>query len=280
MEHAKKMVLVDPRMLENLGNHGNATVPIIQPETQVIDMTVKSLDEGLRKILDAPNMAEDEKAKLYSHYLGQYIAMKKKQTHLYRGVVQPETSPPLQDMESSKPSVSQAQAEAIRDEVIRSIPKPMRKQGELLLERISRDPEMGWNQRGELVVSGNTIPNSNMVDLVNDLLRKRKGVDPPGWKALARQLYKSNVPQDMVRNVERWNFMVGQHDSSNELTNSEVQSAIGSLERQTPRGRPKSTRSVDWDTPGGWAARQGPPSLRPSRKITSPFNPKTWVTLY
>ena len=41
-----------------------------------------------------------------------------------------------------------------------------------------------------------------MVDLVNDLLHKRK-TDPTGWQPFARQLRAMNLPMELVGNVAR-----------------------------------------------------------------------------
>ena len=46
------------------------------------------------------------------------------------------------------------------------------------------------------------VAGSNVVDLVNDLLRKRK-TDPTGWQPFARQLRAMNLPMELVGNVTR-----------------------------------------------------------------------------
>ena len=47
------------------------------------------------------------------------------------------------------------------------------------------------------------MPNSNIVDLVNDVMRKRKGFNPEHSSTLAKALAKINVPEDYVRNPDR-----------------------------------------------------------------------------
>ena len=56
--------------------------------------------------------------------------------------------------------------------------------------------------RGELIHEGVPVVGSNVVDLVNDLLRKRK-TDPTGWQPFARQLRAINLPMALVGNVSR-----------------------------------------------------------------------------
>ena len=53
------------------------------------------------------------------------------------------------------------------------------------------------------VLEGSIVPNSNVVDLVNDVMRKRKGFNPEHSSTFAKALAKINVPEDYVRNPDR-----------------------------------------------------------------------------
>ena len=48
-----------------------------------------------------------------------------------------------------------------------------------------------------------TVPNSNIVDLVNDVMRKRKVFNPEHSNTFAKELAKINVPEDYLRNPDR-----------------------------------------------------------------------------
>ena len=54
-----------------------------------------------------------------------------------------------------------------------------------------------------LVLEGSIIPNSNIVNLVNDVMRKRKGFNPEHSSTFAKALAKINVQEDYVRNPDR-----------------------------------------------------------------------------
>jgi hypothetical protein len=43
-----------------------------------------------------------------------------------------------------------------------------------------------------------TVRGSNVVDLVNDVLRKRKYFNPQGWETFEEALREANVPQDLI----------------------------------------------------------------------------------
>ena len=53
-----------------------------------------------------------------------------------------------------------------------TVPKTMQAKARRLMEHLKRD--IAWTARGELIHEGVPIAGSNVVDLVNDLLRKRK----------------------------------------------------------------------------------------------------------
>ena len=48
------------------------------------------------------------------------------------------------------------------------------------------------------------VTGNNIVDLVNDAMRKRKSFQPVGWKTFARGLNDVNAPVDLVSNPEHW----------------------------------------------------------------------------
>ena len=236
MEHAKKMVLVDPRMLQSPAVN---TVHITQPETTAIDITLRGLDGGLQRIMENANLPMDQKAKLYTNHLQQYLTMKDKQTNAYTPPLPP--PPPPTPTQFASTSATAPPSAAVEEEVMQSIPSKLQKQGRMLMDRVKRDPDMSWNERGELIAGGKVVPNSNMTDLVNDILRNRKSVVPLGWEVFSGLLRKGNVPQDLVRNPERLKFTrrepwvydstVGEEEggASRTLTPSSVQDAVLAL---------------------------------------------------
>ena len=43
--------------------------------------------------------------------------------------------------------------------------------------------------------------------MVNDAIRHRKGSEPTGWQAFEEGLRDINIPQDVIGNRERWDWM-------------------------------------------------------------------------
>ena len=88
----------------------------------------------------------------------------------------------------------------IEADVVDTVPKTMQVKARRLMEHLKRD--IAWTARGELIHEGVPIVGSNVVDLVTDLLRKRK-TDPIGRQPFARQLRAINLPMELVGNTSR-----------------------------------------------------------------------------
>lgn len=93
---------------------------------------------------------------------------------------------------------------AIEEEVMRSVPKVYKTGARQLLDKIKDNRDvLHWNNKGELLYEDKAISGSHLVDLVNDILRHRKGFEPVGWSVFARGLARMNVPENLVRNPQR-----------------------------------------------------------------------------
>ena len=81
----------------------------------------------------------------------------------------------------------------------------MRARATALLSRLkAKSDVITWDKTGQVKIEGETIPNSNISDLVNDAMRFRKDFNPTGAKTFFQALSKLNVPKDLVRNQNQW----------------------------------------------------------------------------
>ena len=59
-----------------------------------------------------------------------------------------------------------------------------------------------WDKNGVVSIDGAKIPNSNIVDLVNDAMRARKYVRPVGRGHFAKFLQQIEMPREFIGNAE------------------------------------------------------------------------------
>ena len=144
------------------------------------------LDEEMKRILDRTDLDDKTKAQEYSRVLGQYLEVKEQ----YSRPV------PI-------PIVDQKQATISSNINSQLFPQNSRRKAEALLEFIKETPGIDWNERKELVLDGNTLHSTNVVDLVDDLSRPQTKKEPRGIDPFVKALRLANVPESFVANRRR-----------------------------------------------------------------------------
>ena len=154
--------------------------------------------------LEKNDLPEDTKATMYAQQLQRVNQLKNQ-------VFRPEPSPVQvithteQTMTSGSDSTTPSQQlNATDKQIIDSVLKTMQNRAKLLIQKLKDHSDViSWNDYGQLVLEGSIVPNSNIVDLVNDVMRKRKGFNPEHSNTFAKALAKINVPEDYLRNPDR-----------------------------------------------------------------------------
>ena len=192
MEYAKKMALVDPRVLESVPSQPLSSNPI--------GNIMRRLGDEMRSILDRGDLSDREKVVLYNQVLMRYNVFSNKSSQ------QPVRVTIAKASVREDEEVKETRAEpGVENEIVDSVPKSLKPKARRLLDKIKGT--VSWNDRGEMVYRNVSVPGSNIVDLVNDALRKRKSFQPVGWKTFARGLKDVNAPMDLVGNPERWSYI-------------------------------------------------------------------------
>ena len=191
MEHARKMALVDPRLLDTLRS------PPPPPATDTLGKKVQALDDEMKTILDRTDLDDGTKVTLYNQVLQRYNVLADKRIKEPLRVVTVNESEVAS--ESGSEGAVRAPISGLEATVMATVPKTMQAKASRLMEHLKRD--IAWTDRGELIHEGVPVVGSNVVDLVNDLLRTRKTA-PTGWLPFA-QLRAINLPMTLVGNVAR-----------------------------------------------------------------------------
>ena len=120
---------------------------------------------------------------------------------------------------------------------------------------------MSWEDDGTVKLYGKSIPGSNITDLVNDVIRHCKGNERTGWQAFSEDLRDMNIPQDVIGNRERWDWMhrVPETPETDYITPKQKRSV-----RKTASRIPVSVRSAK--------------SLSVRKRIKDHFPPCTFIS--
>ena len=93
----------------------------------------------------------------------------------------------------------------IEREIVDTLPVSFAGKADRLVRKMKQGGVLGWNAHGNLTFRGEIIPNTNVVDLVSDVVRKRKNAPgPEGWELFAEGMNETNVPRELIGNVDRY----------------------------------------------------------------------------
>lgn len=182
MQHAKKMVLTPQ----------DAVIPghtqLEQARTVQTPGTMLSrLDAEMADILGSVTSSNQrEKWKLYQQVLQRY-----------QFFTDEERRPPLTNDKPVK------ETERTTDEaIVASVPGKYKKQAQQLLNYLhdSANTKLTWDKSGVVLIDGEPIKDSNIIDLVNDAMRHRKTVRAIGRQQFGAELRLMGVPREFIGN--------------------------------------------------------------------------------
>ena len=213
MEHARKMVLIPHENIQEILGRQQAPMKTVQtPGT-----ALTRLDSELSEILNSNVYAnEREKWIAYNQVLQRHLRLVEHEKSLTARMSQNKTNGE-EEGEKEEEGVSeemQAQSAVLADGIksrlndtliIDTVPKKFREKVKLLLRNMHRNASPGkivWDKNGVVSTDGAKIPNSNIVDLVNDAMRARKHVRPVGRGHFAKFLQQIEMPREFIGNAE------------------------------------------------------------------------------
>ena len=182
--------------------------------------------------LEQDDVPEDTKATMYAQQLQRVSQLKNQVFRPEPSQVQMITHKEQTMTSESNSATPSRQLNATDKQIIYSVPK-------ILIHKLKDHSDViSWNDNGQLVLEGSMVLNSNIVDLVNDVMRKRKGFNPEHSNRFAKALAKINVPEDYVRNPDRIDSICWYH----RLQDSQATgpSFVSDTPTEVPRKTPKS----------------------------------------
>lgn len=187
MEHSKKFALVPVDRMQ-----------------QFEDEHLSELDLQIQNILKK-KMEEDEKAKLYIQTLQKYVI--------------------FPNVNSVKPLIEQEPEQQISEDnikienkILESVPLKYKSIAQNILDFLKKN-KISWSERKEVLIDNKIIPGSDIIQLVNFLLRNRTR-RPAAFEEFNEHLTMNDFPSDFIKN--------------NYLTNSKTMYAKPKVKRLAP----------------------------------------------
>ena len=181
MEHVKRLVLVP--------EHMTAKKPLVPPLTAQVNHLNTEMDD----VLQRQDMTQDEKAKLYDQSLQRYLTYydKRMQKHIRVSVVPP-TPVETEETETEELPKEPEPPGEIENDILESGPATMKSRALQLVKKLKANKDIvGWNDHGQMVFEGRTIPGTNVIDLINDTLHQRRKFQPCGMATVCKSIRAS-----------------------------------------------------------------------------------------
>ena len=157
----------------------------------------------MQAILQNPSVGDDyTKAQHYSQALQRYL----RQADQYRE--RPLGKVTVKEIESVEDAKSDKDVSQIKQLLRGTLPPSLIRGGTTLAETLADLPEVNWDDKLQLIVDGKTVENSNIVDLLSDLGRKKKTSKPPkGMNELLTVFKERNIARSLIPNEARWSSL-------------------------------------------------------------------------
>lgn len=203
-DHVRQETTTVPAAGGTAAGGQTVSTPSLIPDT--LTTTISTMDQTMKDILADKNIDDYTKVLQYSQSLQRYLNLADQYRQRVLGKVD------VKEPTSVTESPTQIESEDPLEVVLsKTIPKRLKPKADLLIDHFKKTPEISWDEKKQLIINKKTIRNSNVVDLVNDLVRVRKASTPPtGWKELSNVLKRSNIPRELIGNTARWSWMTQQ----------------------------------------------------------------------
>lgn len=238
----RKFILMDPeevKALKTARDINNQEYKIVNPRLNAM----ARLNREMEGELDDANKSEDEQAKSYVQAFQDFLTFKNQYAKSVSKQV-PESA------EEKSPKIEEGISSS---DIAKTVPKNLRTKAERLAELLKASGSVTWDERNRLIVDGKPVEGTNIIDLINDALRRRKTFQPHGRSAFADKLRNMNAPRELVGNADYW------VRSSTESTSGEEseyasplrmpvkeKKGLESPRRSRSREVGKKTRKTDW----------------------------------
>ena len=176
---ADKLALIDKDLLVRLLGRASPSPPV-NPTLREINSIDAQLEETLDKKHVDPSLRVKEINRLIS-------------TH--------NTHQNNYENEGTKVPNVKGPSDIWAEKTIDASPSRFQRTAKSLLDHIKKSGRLDWNERGQLVIDGLSVPDSNILDLVHSVTRPRKVTAPVGAKEFISALGDINTPKELIPNV-------------------------------------------------------------------------------
>lgn len=220
MENAKKMILIDPEVIERLKKDNSQSHA---------DNNLSRLDEEMQQVLNK-KINDREKWSLYLQTLQRFwyfvgkdrkpleipifsnemIEYPKPDIVKSENILHSTETYPQKDVGQTNANytITSHANYSITSQILTLLPKTYKQRGELLMKFILKNNDkIRWDKNGVVFINNEKVENTNIIDLFNDISRPLKNSSPNGWWKFSKALRELGVPISYIGNPKRIQFI-------------------------------------------------------------------------
>lgn len=235
---AKKMLLVDPRMMQSLSSN-NKDPPVSDPLSDML----RRLDGDMERIMRNSSLALSEKLARYNEILSDYLNKtqdyrERERAPLNELSVLRESMNPIGGDDVEGEAVGDGGADVAsgvgEDEMISLVSDRFRPKARRLFAFLRRQPNVSWNDRGEVKIDGRVHKGSHIVDLVSRSVKptRARGTEPEGWRSFVDVLRRGNVPLDLMSGSAQGAVVKRKREESSDSIESDEDNPFATLRKR------------------------------------------------
>lgn len=96
----------------------------------------------------------------------------------------------------------------VKSQLLQLIPKSYKLKSELLIDVLLKNKDkIHWNDKGTVFINNKEVQKSNIVDLLNDVVRPLKNSSPHGWVEFTTALKDLHIPISYIGNPKRATYI-------------------------------------------------------------------------
>ena len=105
----------------------------------------------------------------------------------------------IEKKDVEKETDKQDKRKITKESMLVLLPKNYRHRASAILDHIEQQDDIDWNDKGEIIIKGETIPYTHISDLLKKTLYSYKNFNPKGTEQFLEILKETNLPQSLLQ---------------------------------------------------------------------------------
>lgn len=175
-------------------------------QSESIGATVQhDLEKKMLSVLNEPGVTSYEKAKRYNILLQKLLTLVRRGEQEGREIVLKLPTTTTSESDINENIDAEGEKNENINEILQQLPPRSKKNAGYILQKLQdSDGVLKWNPSGEIIIRGNPIKGSHILDLMKTLAqqqRTRDGNFPIGWEPFINIIDEVNIPLTSISNV-------------------------------------------------------------------------------